>query len=89
MLDRCLYILAGVAFADPNFPALSVSIFEDTMHTWMQLPDGMRHFSGAIIAGSWARALAGQSSRTDTSRPPLNGKVIVLKPFAGSLMKAK
>jgi hypothetical protein len=46
-----LYILAVGAFADPNFPAPSVSIFEETMHTWMQLPDGMKHFPGAIISG--------------------------------------
>ena len=46
------YILAVGAFADPNFPPPSVSIFEESKHTWMQLPDGMKHFQGAIIAGS-------------------------------------
>ena len=46
------YILAVGAFADPNFPAPSVSIFEESRHTWTQLPDGMKHFQGAIIAGS-------------------------------------
>lgn len=46
-----LYILAVGAFADPNFPAPSVPIFEESKHTWMQLPDGMKHFQGAIISG--------------------------------------
>jgi hypothetical protein len=46
-----LYILAVGAFADPNFPVPSVSIFEKSKHTWMLLPDGMRHFQGAIISG--------------------------------------
>jgi hypothetical protein len=47
-----VYILAVGAFADPSFPAPSVSIFEESKHTWMQLPDGTRHFEGAIIASS-------------------------------------
>ena len=46
------YILAVGAFADPNFPPPSVSIFEESKHTWMQLPDGMKHFQRAIIASS-------------------------------------
>ena len=46
------YMLAVGAFADPNFPPPSVSIFEESRHTWLQLPDGMKHFQGAIIAGS-------------------------------------
>jgi hypothetical protein len=45
------YIIAVGGFADPSFPAPSVSIFEETKHTWMQLPDGMKHFQGAISAG--------------------------------------
>jgi len=47
-----VYILAVGAFADPNFPAPSVSIFEESKHTWMQLPDEMKHFQGPIIASS-------------------------------------
>jgi hypothetical protein len=47
-----VYILAVGAFADPNFPAPSASIFEESKHTWVQLPGGMKHFQGAIIAGS-------------------------------------
>jgi hypothetical protein len=46
-----LYILAVGTFADPNFPPPSVSIFEESKHAWMQLPDGMKHFQGAIAAG--------------------------------------
>jgi hypothetical protein len=44
-----LYILAVGAFADPNFSPPSVSIFEETKHLWMRLPEGMKHFQGAII----------------------------------------
>ena len=40
------YMLAVGAFADPSFPQPSVSIFEESKHTWMQLPDGMKHFQG-------------------------------------------
>jgi hypothetical protein len=47
-----MYILAVGAFADPNFPAPSVSIFEESKHAWIQLPDGMKRFQGAIIASS-------------------------------------
>ena len=46
------YILAAGTFADPNFPPPSVSIFEESKHSWMQLPDGTKRFQGAIIAGS-------------------------------------
>ena len=38
------YLLAVGAFADSNFPAPSVSIFEESKHTWTQLPDRMKHF---------------------------------------------
>jgi hypothetical protein len=47
-----LYILAVGAFADPNFPAPSVSIFEESRHTGTQLPDGTRHFQGPITASN-------------------------------------
>jgi hypothetical protein len=45
-----LYILAVGTFADPDFPRPSVSIFEETKHSWTQLSDGMTHFQGAVIA---------------------------------------
>ncbi len=46
------YIVAVGAFADPNFPAPSVSIFEASKHTWMQLPTGIKQFRGAITSDS-------------------------------------
>jgi hypothetical protein len=33
------------AFADPNFPAPRVSVWEDRMHPWVGLPDGIEHIS--------------------------------------------
>jgi hypothetical protein len=48
-----LYILAVGAFADSNFPAPSVSIFEESRHTSAQLPYGMEHFQGKIAAGNY------------------------------------
>ena len=31
------------AFADPNFPTPHVSVWEDYMHPWVGLPDGIEH----------------------------------------------
>jgi hypothetical protein len=31
------------AFADPNFSAPRVSVWEDRMHPWVGLPDGTEH----------------------------------------------
>jgi hypothetical protein len=31
------------AFADPNFPAPRISVWEDRMHPWVGLPDGIEH----------------------------------------------
>jgi hypothetical protein len=31
------------AFADPTFPAPRVSAWEDRMHPWVGLPDGIEH----------------------------------------------
>ena len=31
------------AFADPDFPAPRVSVWEDRMHPWVGLPDGIEH----------------------------------------------
>ncbi len=31
------------SFADPNFPAPRVSVWEDRMHPWVGLPDGIEH----------------------------------------------
>ena len=43
------YLLAVGAFADPEFPPPSVSIFEKSKHAWTQLPDGVRHIQGAHL----------------------------------------
>jgi hypothetical protein len=38
------YIAVPVgAFADPNFPTPRVSVWEDRMHPWVGLPDGIEH----------------------------------------------
>jgi hypothetical protein len=47
-----LYILAVGAFADPDFPPPSASIFEETKHAWTKLPDDMKHFQSTMIASS-------------------------------------
>jgi hypothetical protein len=31
------------AFAEPGFPMPSVSVYEERMHSWVHLPDGMEH----------------------------------------------
>jgi hypothetical protein len=31
------------AFADPDFPAPRVSVWEDSMHPWVGLPNGIEH----------------------------------------------
>lgn len=31
------------AFANPAFPAPSISVFEECMHPWVVLPDGVEH----------------------------------------------
>ncbi|MEO5700604.1 MAG: GFA family protein [Casimicrobiaceae bacterium] len=33
------------AFAEPGFPAPSISIYEDRMHSWVQLPAGIEHMA--------------------------------------------
>jgi hypothetical protein len=45
-------IVAVGAFADPDFPPPSASIFEATKHAWTLLPKGMKHFQGTMIASS-------------------------------------
>jgi hypothetical protein len=37
------YLVAVGAFADPDFPPPSLSIFEESKHAWTRLPDGMKH----------------------------------------------
>ncbi|HEX4598012.1 MAG TPA: GFA family protein [Burkholderiaceae bacterium] len=33
------------AFAEPGFPAPSFSVYEDRMHSWVQLPAGIEHLA--------------------------------------------
>ncbi|HUN40853.1 MAG TPA: GFA family protein [Acetobacteraceae bacterium] len=43
------YGVAVGAFADPDFPAPSVSIFEESKHVWVKLPDDMKHLPGTSM----------------------------------------
>ena len=39
--------MIGIAvgtFTDPNFPAPARSVWEQTRHQWVRLPDGVQHF---------------------------------------------
>ncbi|TYT26716.1 GFA family protein [Luteimonas viscosa] len=31
-------------FADPGFPPPTVSVYEDRMHAWVRLPEGIEHY---------------------------------------------
>jgi hypothetical protein len=42
------YVVAVGAFADPTFPAPAVSVYEDTKHLWLDLPEGMKHASRGL-----------------------------------------
>lgn len=33
------------AFADPGFPAPTISVYEERMHAWVQLPAGIEHMA--------------------------------------------
>jgi hypothetical protein len=33
------------AFADPSFPAPTISVYEGRMHSWVGLPDGIKHMA--------------------------------------------
>lgn len=40
--------LVGVpvgAFSNPDFPAPSISVYEECMHPWVTLPDGIEHMA--------------------------------------------
>lgn len=40
--DEVIAIPVG-AFAEPGFPAPTVSVYEERMCSWVRLPDGMQH----------------------------------------------
>lgn len=46
------YIIAVGAFADPDFPPPSLSIFEQSRHVWVMLPDGMKHLQGTAMSAA-------------------------------------
>ena len=33
------------AFAEPSFPAPSISVYEDRMHLWVNMPEDMEHMA--------------------------------------------
>ena len=43
------YGIAVGVFADPGFPPPSYSVWEETKHAWVTLPDGIRHFRQARV----------------------------------------
>ena len=41
------YGIAVGAFADPNFPPPAYSVWEESKHKWVNLPDNIQHFRQA------------------------------------------
>jgi hypothetical protein len=39
-----IFAIAAGCFTDKSLPAPSVSTWEESMHPWVKLPDGMQHF---------------------------------------------
>ena len=33
------------AFADPSFPPPTISVYEERMHKWVTMPDGIEHYA--------------------------------------------
>lgn len=43
------YMILVGAFADPDFPAPTLSVFEESMHRWLEMPAGIeRHAKGIL-----------------------------------------
>ncbi len=42
--DDAIAIPVG-AFADPAFPALNLSVYEERMHSWVQIPGAVTHMA--------------------------------------------
>jgi hypothetical protein len=51
------------AFADPDFPAPVVSLFEESKHSWVVLPPGIEHYVEGRVPGA-VRAEADQRPGT-------------------------
>ena len=45
-----LCVVAVGAFADPTFPAASVSVFEQSKHEWLHLPDDIKHAQRGLVS---------------------------------------
>jgi hypothetical protein len=43
------YGIAVGAFADPDFPLPTLSVWEQNKHSWINLPEGMQHFPQARV----------------------------------------
>ena len=43
-MDDVVAIPVGV-FADPSFPPPTVSVYEERMHGWVHMPDGIEHMA--------------------------------------------
>ena len=43
------YGIAVGAFADPDFPPPTYSVWEESKHAWVYLPEGVQHFQQARI----------------------------------------
>jgi hypothetical protein len=43
-------VVAVGAFADPEFPSPSVSIYEESKHRWTQLPEDMKHSQQGFLS---------------------------------------
>ena len=43
------YGMAVGAFADPNFPPPTYSVWEESKHAWVHLPDGIQQFQQGRI----------------------------------------
>ncbi len=43
--DQAFIAIPVGAFADPGFPAPSVSVYEERMHAWVALPTDMEHLA--------------------------------------------
>jgi hypothetical protein len=43
------YGIAVGAFANPNFPPPVYSVWEESKHAWIDLPDGIQHYRQARV----------------------------------------
>jgi hypothetical protein len=41
--DEDIVVVPVGAFRDPSFPAPTVSVYEERMHAWVGLPEGVKH----------------------------------------------